>query len=544
MVYGGKPSRGCGTCKKRKIKCDEGRPTCTQCQKSSRTCLGYKDEADYIFRNQTEKVTSKVTKARKPRASRSPDSTSKDTALSGQHAFVIETPTGLATASNGPQPVNSPGNQLAIMQRAYLTDLDAMTTICQSPAISIEEEVVNVYFRNFARLYRTQDTVRGFLPFLAPMYGASSKDSLLRTATHAAALCAISQLPDQKHLQYRAADTYGKAMRIAAHALQDPIQSRSDETLQATLLLCLYESIKATDNSITAWSNHVEGASAIVQSRGLQQLETEQSLALFRAARTHMLINCIRQGKPTKQLEAGMNWLCDTTEDDPLAYLTHCTIELPSLMEKTRRVCERQRDAKSMADMEAIIERACHLEATMQNWAASLSEEWLPHTIAYIPEKPADPLNADAWVGPVHSFSDVHKGSVLNKLHSCHMLSAAVILNGLEWLRPYDYPMDDRYIHTRWIEQRTVDDICSSVPFYLGIGKQRARTPDQMETIADLIGGYSLIWPLHAASSCPRISKDQWLYIYGRLAKIAKECGLEQALLISSEYKEKVVPSV
>ena len=127
------------------------------------------------------------------------------------------------------------------MQRAYLTDFDAMTTICQSPAISIEEAVVNVYFRNFARLYRTQDTVRGFLPFLAPMYGSSSKDSLLRTATHAAALCAISQLPDQKHLQYRAADTYGKAMRIAAHALQDPIQSRSDETLQATLLLCLYE---------------------------------------------------------------------------------------------------------------------------------------------------------------------------------------------------------------------------------------------------------------------------------------------------------------
>jgi hypothetical protein len=276
----------------------------------------------------------------------------------------------------------------------------------------------------------------------------------------------------------------------------------------------------------------------------MEQIETEQSLALFRAARTHMLINCIRQGKPTKQLEAGMNWLCDTTEDDPLAYLTHCTIELPSLMERTRRVCERQRNTESMAAMEELIERACHLEARMQNWAASLSDDWLPYTIDYIPEKPVNPLNADAWVGPVHAFVDAHKASVLNKLHSCHMLSAAVILNGLEWLRPHDYPMDDRYIHTLWIEQRTVDEICSSVPFFLGIGKQRARTPDQMDTIADLIGGYSLIWPLHAAASCPRISKDQWLYIYGRLAKIAKECGLEQALLISSDNKDKFVPGV
>ncbi|KAG9548581.1 hypothetical protein KCV01_g23762, partial [Aureobasidium melanogenum] len=262
MVYGGKPSRGCGTCKKRKIKCDEGRPTCTQCQKSSRVCLGYKDEADYIFRNQTEKVTSRITKARKPRASKSPDSTSsKESAVTCPKAVT----TGVST--------NLP-----------VTFVDT--------------------------------------------------------------------------------DTYGKAMRIAAAALQDPVQATSDETLQATLLLCLYESIKATDHSIDAWSNHVEGASAIVQSRGTKQLETEQSLALFRAARTHMLINCIRQGKPTRQLEAGMDWLCDTTEDDPLAYLTHCTIELPSLMEKTRRVCERQRNDESMADMEALIERACHLEAT------------------------------------------------------------------------------------------------------------------------------------------------------------------------------------
>jgi hypothetical protein len=245
-----------------------------------------------------------------------------------------------------------------------------------------------------------------------------------------------------------------------------------------------------------------------------------------------------------KQLEEGMNWLCDSPEDDPLAYLTHCTIELPSLMERRRRIREKDRDATSIAEMENLIEQAIQLESTMQNWAASLSDDWRPYTVAYIPEQPTDPINAEAWTGPVHAFIDVHKGSVLNKLHSCHMLIAAVILDGLEWLRPYDYPMDDRYIHTRWIEQRTVDDICSSIPFYLGIGKERARTPDQMETIADLIGGYSLIWPLHAAQACPRICKEQWLFIYGRLAKIAKECGLEQALLFSRETKQMLVPGV
>ncbi|KAF2401383.1 hypothetical protein EJ06DRAFT_390107 [Trichodelitschia bisporula] len=40
---------GCLTCRKRRIKCDEEHPTCRNCQKSKRECLGY----DPIFKQQT-----------------------------------------------------------------------------------------------------------------------------------------------------------------------------------------------------------------------------------------------------------------------------------------------------------------------------------------------------------------------------------------------------------------------------------------------------------------------------------------------------------
>lgn len=39
---------GCLTCRKRRIKCDEGHPSCRNCQKSKRECLGY----DPIFKAQ------------------------------------------------------------------------------------------------------------------------------------------------------------------------------------------------------------------------------------------------------------------------------------------------------------------------------------------------------------------------------------------------------------------------------------------------------------------------------------------------------------
>ncbi|KAI1819906.1 hypothetical protein F4861DRAFT_525187 [Xylaria intraflava] len=41
---------GCLTCRKRRIKCDEQHPTCKNCQKSKRECLGY----DPIFKNQQQ----------------------------------------------------------------------------------------------------------------------------------------------------------------------------------------------------------------------------------------------------------------------------------------------------------------------------------------------------------------------------------------------------------------------------------------------------------------------------------------------------------
>jgi hypothetical protein len=41
MVNPGHSSRGCWTCRKRRVKCDEARPTCLKCLKAKRLCLGY-----------------------------------------------------------------------------------------------------------------------------------------------------------------------------------------------------------------------------------------------------------------------------------------------------------------------------------------------------------------------------------------------------------------------------------------------------------------------------------------------------------------------
>jgi hypothetical protein len=45
----------------------------------------------------------------------------------------------------------------------------------------------------------------------------------------------------------------------------------------------------STDDTITAWGNHVDGAVALTKLRGTDQFKDEMSHAIFRAVRTMMV---------------------------------------------------------------------------------------------------------------------------------------------------------------------------------------------------------------------------------------------------------------
>lgn len=46
----------------------------------------------------------------------------------------------------------------------------------------------------------------------------------------------------------------------------------------------------STDDTITAWGNHVDGAVALTKLRGMDQFNDPMSHAMFRAVRTMMVI--------------------------------------------------------------------------------------------------------------------------------------------------------------------------------------------------------------------------------------------------------------
>ena len=60
MVYCGPPSKGCQTCRERKIRCDQRPGGCIRCAKSRRECPGYRDLSDLMFRNESTNVIRKA----------------------------------------------------------------------------------------------------------------------------------------------------------------------------------------------------------------------------------------------------------------------------------------------------------------------------------------------------------------------------------------------------------------------------------------------------------------------------------------------------
>ncbi|KAG0649215.1 AM-toxin biosynthesis regulator 1 [Hyphodiscus hymeniophilus] len=60
MVYCGKPSLGCASCRQRKTRCDKVTPSCGQCVRAERECPGYRNQLDLMFRSENNAVIGKI----------------------------------------------------------------------------------------------------------------------------------------------------------------------------------------------------------------------------------------------------------------------------------------------------------------------------------------------------------------------------------------------------------------------------------------------------------------------------------------------------
>ncbi|KFY44171.1 hypothetical protein V495_03599 [Pseudogymnoascus sp. VKM F-4514 (FW-929)] len=236
MVYLG-PSRGCATCKRRRKKCDEARPSCLRCLTSSRTCGGYNDDSSLIFRSQESQGGNLISLQSTPRKCSLP--------------VRIPCPeTGILPEDKHPKEFSQE---------------------------EVDKWIIEAFLYDYCVTSTNRELSRGYLDGLEAMLSQAGHDSTLAMACRAVANANHGRKLDRPRLTAKAAVAYQDLLGSLAIAMQNPEFAETPEALMIAMLLGLYEMIVAGESHAGNHNTHARGVAAI--------LKTEHSpLDLFGAA--------------------------------------------------------------------------------------------------------------------------------------------------------------------------------------------------------------------------------------------------------------------
>jgi hypothetical protein len=243
MVYDGKPSKGCGNCRSRKIRCDQTRPACWECTRTNRECAGYRDELSLMFRDETQSV------ARKARSVHSSSAASTSSATSMRRRSPLRSgPCGFTEQSSRSSVISDSFSGLDEPVFEYSSDPDLQfyahqrkqSPLGTHPDTGISKQEAICFFlqsHSYSGSVMITDTLTNFLM----ASGGSLSQQAIQCSIVAVASAMLSRVRRSGSLCHAARKEYGSALELVNRALADPNEAKTNQTLCAVVLLALYE---------------------------------------------------------------------------------------------------------------------------------------------------------------------------------------------------------------------------------------------------------------------------------------------------------------
>ncbi|KAI2849988.1 transcriptional regulator family: Fungal Specific TF [Aspergillus niger] len=470
MVYRGKPGLGCALCRTRRLICDRRRPSCTQCLRINQECSGYRDPNVLRICDQTDEITVKVegrgTIARKQRKSPS--------------------------TGNPPSPAS-----------------------ISPPPTTIDDQIMSHIFTYYVGTTRVQ----GLLSYL-PHLLSTNPSPALQATIKAAGLESMARINRRPELKRVAGEEYGRALIATNNALRDPVSAKSDSTLGAVILLGMYE-WNACSGLMQGWSQHVRGATKLVELRGMEQLNSETGLELFTLVRLQNAISgvFIRSRRYKSAKITALTKLAQAKKDrnsQPIEVFYDILMELHNL---SVEVDDAAVVDDSIGTLSILISKALHLDTDLRAWTMSLGPHWqysVVDTHSNPKSRPHIPLHSDTY----HMYKAVGVVSMWNHYRQTRIIlhemirSMGLRLWGLQGTSECQQIVFDS-IDT--IKQMT-DDLCASVPYHFVSGEV---------TFPAVI---RLLWPLFVAGDCAGAEPATKEWIIQTLELIGNTTGIQQGL--------------
>lgn len=200
-------SGACSLCRKRRVKCDEGRPGCGNCRKYGADCPGYERVLKFVDGKHQIRQKGK----------RSDRSSTESSTVSGDSSNLIVSrkSTSLVTP----------------LARALLP---------------IRGQIMEVMIDNFRPADTPHDIV-GLFTWITPEH--LGKKAILDGSICSLALHLTGKEKNDPQLVAQSRTLYGQCLNELQTTLQHPSEWKSSETLCSTILLCYYEVVISSAHS-------------------------------------------------------------------------------------------------------------------------------------------------------------------------------------------------------------------------------------------------------------------------------------------------------
>ncbi|KAI0206626.1 hypothetical protein F4808DRAFT_1072 [Astrocystis sublimbata] len=266
-------SKGCKNCRRKKIKCDEQRPSCGQCRKGVRECEGY--DQSTIFRHST---------------SRDFSDTNSDT-YHGNNIQFSGQPLPSVVWTNDQQVLEDKQIQKRPKKRLH-RDIEAETKLKQAraklarspslsrapnPLVLVVQSITGQFLQQCAPQSDAQEAPLAWLQEIQEMEMGQAIDAM-PLAMSALALGWAGCVNEQPPLADAGLQLYNAAIRQLRGDMdtQTPLQS-----LVVTAIFVAFELCHFGSESDSGWSTHMKGVAAFLQALGPEKVSRGPYLKVY-----------------------------------------------------------------------------------------------------------------------------------------------------------------------------------------------------------------------------------------------------------------------
>ena len=346
MVNPGHRSKGCQKCRQSKVKCDEQHPACGRCTRTGYPCPGYVNvEEDFRSMNsQTELIVQHRVLERK----RIRNTTHSSSEHSHERSMVSQ------RSSNSPSSL--------------------------SPDWT--EQSVSIFMANYVEHADHLHSTWGHLEYIVDMYGKPSARALSE-AVRAASYAYLANISSIQQFNQMANMSYGRTLLDLSAAMNDKARATDDETIAATNVLAVYESIAGTRPFWETFHGHSRGQSTLLRLRNLAPSESRWAKSLFAVTNRSLILRDMASfSRPTLGLT---DWPPSTYPSALAEISARLSVRAADIRGRVENLISEDcpiRGENWRTGMQAVASDAVELGQDFSNCPRYVPKEWHPRTLA------------------------------------------------------------------------------------------------------------------------------------------------------------------